>query len=97
MNCRNARENLVRTGQFGVRLNYRSVLAHILESLEPQACDHRARRPEAGRIGAFAADPRRWPAVAGLIPQPRLWSGIPEEVEDAELAAVSRRRAMRTA
>jgi hypothetical protein len=47
-------------------------------------CDHRARRAEAGRIGALAADPRGSPGVTGLLRQPPLWSGIPKELEDAE-------------
>jgi hypothetical protein len=36
MNCRNARETLVRTDPCGVRLNYRTVLSRIPRSVAPQ-------------------------------------------------------------
>jgi hypothetical protein len=60
-------------------------------------CDHRARRAEAGRIGALAADPRDRLASPGYYGNPRSGAAFRRSSRTPKLAAVSRLRAPKTA
>jgi hypothetical protein len=97
MNCRNARETLVRTDPCGVRLNYRTVLSRIPRSVAPQKV--------IAELGVLRpAESVRSPPIRGDGPPSlghygNLGSGAAFHRRSTipKLAAVSRRRALETA